>query len=369
MTTAAPTLTLSAAPAGLTVGGDWVLASVTEAHRAVDAVLPQVVGAGRLDLGSVGRVDGSGAVVLLRLVDALETHGGCTLAGDGPAARLVALYRQRRQEPLRPADEAGLLESVGQGAAGAVDGLAATVSLFGATAHHAVAALTRPRTCAWNELPRLMLRTGGDGLGIVVMTNLLIGGIMGFQGVVQLAAFGASGFVPQMVLLAHVREMGPVMTAIIVAGRSGAGFAAELGTMQVSEEVDALRTLGLDPVRWLVVPRLSALLISLPLLTLIGMAVGLGGGMVAALPFLPDISLESYLSLTAQSLTINHVVFGLLKPVAFAIAIAVLACGQGLAARGGAAAVGARTTTAVVLAIFAVIVIDCAFAMWSTLGM
>ncbi len=352
----------------IVVSGDWVLGAVIRLQALVSAVLPVIPGTlARLDLSGIGRIDGAGAVMLLPLVAAIEQREGFALTGDNPATRLVELYRQHRQSLPEVTREAGVFEHIGQSAADAMNSLVATAVMTGATAQAAVTAIARPGGTAWRDLPGLVLRTGGDGLGIVVMTNVLIGGIMGFQGVMQLANFGATSFVPTMVLLAQVREMAPIMTAIIVAGRSGAGFAAELGSMKVAEEVDALRTLGLDPLRWLVVPRVAALLISLPLLTLIGMAVGLFGGMAAALPLMPELSLETYVHLSAKALTLHNVVFGMLKPLVFAIAIGVLACGQGLAARGGAAAVGARTTSAVVLSIFAVILIDCAFAMAGTM--
>ncbi len=369
LTAVAPTLVIATQGAPrIVAAGDWRLASLAAAQAQVDALLPGLPAeVMQLDLSPIGRIDGAGAVALLGLVTALEHRPGFTLSGDNPASRLVDLYRQRRQPIPEAAREPGFLESLGEGAVGMLTRLTATIKLTNTTVHGAVSAVVRPRGTAWRDLPGLVLRTGGDGLGIVVMTNLLIGSIMGFQGVMQLANFGATAFVPTMVLIAQVREMGPIMTAIIVAGRSGAGFAAELGSMKVSEEVDALRTLGLDPVCWLVVPRVAALLIVLPLLTLIGMAVGVVGGMAAALPLMPGLSMETYVSLSADSLTLSNVLFGLLKPFVFAVAIGVLACGQGLAARGGAAAVGLRTTSAVVLSIFSVILIDCAFALVSTL--
>ena len=350
------------------VHGDWVLANVAQAQALLANALPTIPEkTARLDVSGIGRIDGAGAVSLLHVIAVLEQRDGFAVVGSNSAARIVELYRQRRQPLPEAMREPGFFETIGAGAASSWNSLMATTALTAESTHAAVMALLRPGGTAWRDLPGLVLRTGGDGLGIVVMTNVLIGGIMGFQGVMQLANFGATSFVPTMVLLAQVREMAPIMTAIIVAGRSGAGFAAELGSMKVAEEVDALRTLGLDPLRWLVVPRITALVIALPLLTLIGMAVGLLGGMAAALPLMPEISMETYIHLSATSMTLHNVVFGMLKPFVFAVAIGILACGQGLAARGGAAAVGQRTTSAVVLSIFAVILIDCGFAMAGTL--
>lgn len=345
--------------------GTWTLATANAAAQAV-AALPFQPGLS-LDASGVTELDGAGAAQLALLANRLAVPGRDPVAGDLPAATFIRLYRQRWQEPPDATAAISGLEALGQtvGRTGAVVGdLLATV---GASSAATAGAITHPRSCNWAELPRLVMRTGADGLAIVCLTNLLIGGIVGFMGVTLLAQFGAAALVPQMVALAHVRELGPVMTAIIVAGRSGAGFAAELGSMQVGEEVDALRTTGLDPWRWLVVPRLVALVISLPLLTACGIAVGLLGGLLASLPLLPDLNLSAYLSLTAEAFTREHALVGMTKPLFFAAAISVLACAQGLAARGGATAVGVRTTMAVVQAVVAVIAIDCAVALLGTL--
>jgi phospholipid/cholesterol/gamma-HCH transport system permease protein len=190
--------------------------------------------------------------------------------------------------------------------------------------------------------------------------NLLIGVIVGFLGVSQLGRFGAVAFVPELVVIAHFRELGPLVTAIVVAGRSGAGLASELATMKVSEEIDALLSMGFDPVRWLVVPRCLALIIVLPLLTWIGDVLALLGGM-AATTAITQMPARSYLLATADAITVGHFLAGLVKSPFLGLAIGLIACRQGLAAQGGAASVGARTTTAVVMAIFGVIVINSLF--------
>jgi phospholipid/cholesterol/gamma-HCH transport system permease protein len=170
-------------------------------------------------------------------------------------------------------------------------------------------------------------------------------------------------FVPELVVVAHFRELGPLVTAIVVAGRSGAGLASELATMQVSEEIDALRAMGFDPVRWLVVPRCLALAIVLPLLTWIGDGLALVGGL-AATTVITHMTPRAYVLATADTITVGHLLAGLVKSPFLGLAIGLIACGQGLAAQGGAAAVGARTTSAVVLAIFGMIVISSLFTLF-----
>ena len=287
------------------------------------------------------------------------------LIGESPeAARLFGLYRQRHTDSpaLVTGSNDGFFTTVGGGARRMAASVTASMAFIGAVVRSFGNAARAPRTVNWAEIPLLIQRSGAEGLLIVVVTNLLIGAIMAFQGALQLQAFGAMAMTPLMVTVAHVRELGPIMTSFIVAGRSGAGFTAEIGTMKVSEEVDALRTMGLEPMRWLVLPRLIALMIVLPLLTVIGNAVGLFGGLLASLAMDPSMTWGMYWDTVAGALEFRHFGSGVLKTVAFALAIACLACAQGLAARGGAAAVGTRTTNAVVLALFSVVVLDCVFA-------
>jgi phospholipid/cholesterol/gamma-HCH transport system permease protein len=217
-----------------------------------------------------------------------------------------------------------------------------------------------PRSVDWRSLPALVQSIGADGLPVAAAANLLVGLIIGFLGVSQLGRFGATSFVPELVVVAHFRELGPLVTAVVIAGRSGAGLASEIATMKVSEEIDALRVMGLDPVSWLVVPRCLALVVTVPLLTWVGDILALAGGLVGTTA-LTDMTPRAYLLATADAVTANHFLGGLLKTPFLALAIGMVACGQGLAARGGSAAVGARTTSAVVLSIFGVIALSASF--------
>jgi phospholipid/cholesterol/gamma-HCH transport system permease protein len=221
-------------------------------------------------------------------------------------------------------------------------------------------AVAVPRSVDWRSIATLVQQIGADGLPVTSAANLLVGVIIGFLGVSQLGRFGATVYVPELVVVAHFRELGPLVTAIVVAGRSGAGLASEIATMKVSEEIDALRAMGFDPVRWLVVPRCLALILAVPVLTWVGDVLALVGGLIAA-TFLTDMSPRAYVMATADAITGRNLLEGLLKTPFLALAIGLIACGQGLATQGGAAAVGARTTTAVVLSIFGVIVISSLF--------
>src|SRR4030095_11136979 len=222
-----------------------------------------------------------------------------------------------------------------------------------------------PHSVDWRSLPRLFQEIGADGLVVTGAANLLVGIIIGLLGVSQLARFGAVAFVPELVVVAQFRELGPLVTAIVVAGRSGAGLASELATMKVSEEIDALRAMGFDPVRWLVVPRCLALVTVVPLLTWVGNLLALLGGF-AATATSTGMTPRAYILATGDAILAGHLLGGLVKTPFLALAIGLIACGQGLAAQGGAAAVGARTTRAVVLAILGVIVTNALFTLFFT---
>ncbi|MEO0663896.1 MAG: ABC transporter permease, partial [Planctomycetota bacterium] len=181
-----------------------------------------------------------------------------------------------------------------------------------------------------------------------------------FQSALQLGKFGADSLVADLVSLSMTRELAPLMTAIVVAGRSGAAIAAEIGTMKVSEEVDALRTLGLDPYRFLVLPRILAVLIAAPLLTLLADVVSIAGGLFVAMSSL-DVSWQGYVLSVREALGVADVFGGLFKAAVFGGMIALIACERGLGARGGAEGVGRATTSAVVTMLFALVAVDALF--------
>jgi len=225
---------------------------------------------------------------------------------------------------------------------------------------HAVRALRTPRTVRWRDLGLLMERAGADGLPITALIDLLMGLILGYQAAVQLRQVGGNIYVAKLVALALTRELGPLMTAIVVAGRSGAAYAAALSTMKFGEELDALRTLGLDPYRFLVFPRALALFLTLPLLTLFADLMGILGGLVVAVTGL-DLTANAYLIETRKSREVWDVASGVLKSLCFAVVIALVACRKGLAARIGAEGVGRAATSAVVTSIFLLVALDAAF--------
>ena len=352
--------------------GPFDLAHAATVARAVETRAAGLEGCRSIDvdLAHLDRIDGAGAVLLARLLDRLDASGRRTrvVEGSNPeAARLIALYRGRQEDhPAAPARATTALARIGAAAAQLPATLNDALDFTGRCAVAVPKAAAAPRSVDWRSLPRLLQEIGADGLVVTGAANLLVGLIIGLLGVSQLARFGAVAYVPELVVVAQFRELGPLVTAIVVAGRSGAGLASELATMKVSEEIDALRAMGFDPVRWLVVPRCVALVTVVPLLTWVGNVLALLGGF-AATTAVTDMPPRAYILATADAITAGHLLGGLVKTPFLALAIGLIACGQGLAAQGGAAAVGARTTSAVVLAILGVIVTNALFTFFFTL--
>jgi phospholipid/cholesterol/gamma-HCH transport system permease protein len=221
--------------------------------------------------------------------------------------------------------------------------------------------LRHPREVRWEDVFFYVRRVGAEGLPIVGLISILIGLIIAFMSSLQLKQFGANIYVASLVAVAIVRELGPIMTAILVAGRSASAFAAEIGTMRVNDEVDALITMGFDPIRFLVIPKLIATVIVLPLLTVYADLFGILGGMIVGVAGL-DLTVYTYLQESQRSVTVFFLNASLIKAVVFACIIAWIGCQRGFQVRGGVEEVGAATTSAVVTAILLIVVVDSAFA-------
>jgi len=206
-----------------------------------------------------------------------------------------------------------------------------------------------------SDLVQYIQEAGAEALPIVSLISFLIGMIFAFVGVMQLENFGAGIYTADLVAVAMVREMAPIMTAIIMAGRTGAAYAAQIGTMKVNEEVDALTTLGMDPIDFLVTPRVIALIIMLPMLTLYGSLMGILGGTFVGLSML-DVSIVQYATQTVNSVGLNSLLGGLFKSVVYGSLVAIAGCQQGLACGNSAMAVGESTTRAVVMGIVMIVV-------------
>lgn len=214
----------------------------------------------------------------------------------------------------------------------------------------------------WVDFTALVRETGAASLPVVTIVNLLIGAVLGFVGAVQLGAFGAGLYLADLVGIAVAREMAAVMTAIIMAGRIGATFAAHLATMEANEEIDALRMIGVSPFEFLVLPRLTALTLMMPLLFLYAATLGIGGGMIVA-DMVLDTSPASFIGRLQDAVAVRHFVIGFVKAVCFGVLIALSSCYLGMSAGRNAAEVGRAATRTVVVSIIGIIVIDAIFAL------
>lgn len=235
------------------------------------------------------------------------------------------------------------------------------VAFIGSVFLSSLGVIKKPSTLRFDDTIRHMKTTGVDAVPVVALISFLLGMIMAFMSSLQLTQFGANIYVASLVALAMVSELGPIMTAIVVAGRSGSAYAAEISTMKISEEIDALSVMGFDPILFLVIPRIIAAVVAIPLLTIFSSFFAIAGGMFIGVTML-DLTTASYLQQTINTLKLFEVFWGLSKSLVFAVIIASVGCLRGFQARGGAAAVGNAATSAVVTCIFLIILFDSLFA-------
>ncbi|MFZ1429812.1 MAG: ABC transporter permease [Geminicoccaceae bacterium] len=348
----------------LTLRGDWVMSrgipDLAQTRAQLRAAYgPKVL---RFDAAELGRWDTILPSFLVRVLHMAEEAGfDIDLAGlpDG-AIRLVRLAttvprRLDRSEGPPP----GFIHRLGL-ATLALGRAAADLSAFIGETCVAIVQLVRGRALVRSrDFWLAVQQAGAEALPIVTLISILVGMIQAFVGGTQLALFGAQIFVANLVAIGMAREMGPMMAAVIMAGRTGAAYAAELGTMQVNEEIDALRTLGVSPMQFLVLPRLLALALMMPLLAVYANLFGMLGGAVIGIGVL-GLSPAQYYQQSLQFIGLHDFGAGLIKAVLFGILVAAAGCLQGIRSGRDAAAVGAATTAAVVSGIVAVIVADCA---------
>ena len=352
--------------ATLVVDGPLDRSTVGRWHRELTAGLRAAPGASpRLDLRDVTHMDSAGAALCSVLrQQALRAGKTLGLAGASVAAQdALSVFRVRLDgaggRPLRP----GLFERIGGHTHGLWEGLIHFAALVTDTFYYTVTGLFgRRNRVRLGAVVDQMVRIGLESLNIVGLISLLVGLTVALQSAAQLLKFGANIFLVDLVGVAMTREMGPLMTAIILAGRCGSSIAAEIATMQITEEVDALRAMGIQPVRFLVVPRYLAITITQPLLTMVANALGIFGGMIIAVTYL-DIAPPIFMDRLLNSLYLKDVLTGLVKSVAFAWIIVFVGAHRGFRVRGGAEGVGIATTGSVVQAIFLVIVADAFFSL------
>lgn len=343
-------------------------ASLPAAASALAGIVPDT-GEVWVDLSAVDSFDTSGAWLIADFSIRVQQYGGTVRIKGASQAQAALLDTVTAQMPLKPAPEAPArgfsvwLESVGKRTAGGWQGLLSVLSFFGLTLHRTARAVIMPWQLRSASLVTHMEETGFKAVPIVMLMGFLIGVVLAFQGATQLRQFGAEVFVVELISISILRELGILLTAIIVAGRSGSAFAASIGSMKVQEEIDAMRTLGLDPVDVLVVPRTLALLLVLPILGFIADMSGLIGGALMSWLDL-GVSPGMFVTRLKENTDVWHLAVGMIKAPFFAVVIGVISCWQAMQVQGSSESVGRRTTAAVVQSIFAVIALDALFSIF-----
>ncbi len=340
----------------------WTVALVEEKLRntkvAYDAIL---------DVSKLDKIDTSGAYLIDRALGALEgIDDPIQIRGSHPTIeRLLGKVRKASPaappDPIRPPGLIALLDRAGHGAVQAWQEFLGLLSFIGETMATMGRLIANPKRIRWKSVVAIMEEAGLDALPIVCFLSFFIGLVIAFIGANLLAMFNASVFTVELVGIGMLREFGAVLTAILLAGRTDSAFTAQIGAMKMRQEIDAMRTIGLDPMEALVAPRLIALLIMTPLLTFAATISGIGGGLVAAWTAM-DISPQMFISRFDEVVPPQHFWVGMLKTPVFALVVAMVGCRQGLLVEGDVVSLGRRTTSAVVQAIFLVIAIDAMFA-------
>ncbi len=343
------------------LSGDWQLASPLPATA---PVLEQIRGATpprrvEFEGDGLGRWDTALPTALVAIRRAAEAAGVPVSDERLPpgARRLLGLAFavKERADARRAQLHPGLAEQVGQATLRIRAAVLDLVGFIGVCAQSGLRMLRGRATYQRSDLLVAIQEAGAESLPIVSLISFLIGMIFAFVGVRQLEQFGAGIYVADLVAVAMVREMAPIMTAIIMAGRTGAAYAAGLGTMKVNEEIDALSSMGVDPIDFLVLPRMVALIVMLPLLALYGSLLGILGGAAVSLVML-DVSFVQYAAQTADSMQLSSLLGGLFKAFVYGSLVALAGCQQGMACGDSAMAVGQATTRAVVMGIVLIIV-------------
>jgi phospholipid/cholesterol/gamma-HCH transport system permease protein len=356
--------------------GRWTAESAADLDREFEAIISQLdPGATlRLRMGRVHAFDTYGALILNMVRRKVATCGGAFELPDLPRRYSDLAHKARANDtatPLIPKKStwAGVLDSVRcQLMEAARDG-ANLLNLLGAVSVAFGTAIVRPSTLRLTAMIHQIDRVAWQAAPIVVLITLLIGGIIAQQGFFHFRKFGADQYVVDMVGILVLREIGVLLVAIMVAGRSGSSYTAELGSMKMREEIDALQTMGVNPVVVLILPRIIALVIALPALTFLGMMAALyGGGFVAWI--YGDMSPSIFIARLHDAISVTHFKVGMIKAPFMALVIGIVSCAEGLKVRGSAESLGLRTTASVVKSIFFVIVLDGMFAMYfAAIGM
>ncbi len=354
-------------PQQLLLSGRWTALGIQPISAQLESIKLESQSQAIAEGAQIEALDTAGAWVLQKLLQRLRDHGSTvTLNGLRPEfAKLMAVVAQRtKEQTAHPATPATTVEPwlgrIGRSASATAGEATALLGFIGESAVSAAGCIRHPTKLRWRPILFNIRSAGFDALPIVGLLSFLLGVVVAYQGADQLRQYGANIFVADLVGVSMLREFAPLITAIIIAGRSGSAYAAQIGTMAVTEEIDAMRTLGIAPIEVLVLPKVIAMVIAMPLLTVAADVLGVFGGMLSARAQL-DVGFVEFVDRLAKAIGTTTYMVGIGKAPVFAAIIAVVGCFQGFRTKGGADSVGRQTTRAVVQSIFLVIVADALF--------
>ena len=361
----------------LAATGSWTAVNADRLARLVDVAARDAAPAQSItiDMTSVEQLDTLGAWLLERLARGSKPGGqgtrfkGLKAQHRGLIDEMQRVNLQPRASVEKPSRAIMVFDKVGHTTLDLLSDAVDFVRLLGELGAAIGRILVRPRRFRFTSAVYHLFRVGWQAVPIMALITFLIGGIIAQQGFFHFRKFGADSYVVDMIGILVVREIAVLIVSIMSAGRSGAAYTAELGAMKMREEIDALYTMGFDPVEILILPRITALVCALPILAFLGIMAALyGGGLVAW--FYGGMSPEVYLARLQEAISITHFQVGMIKAPFMALAIGIVACGEGLKVKGSAESLGTQTTTSVVKSIFLVIVLDGMFAMFfASIGM
>ncbi|KRR22397.1 ABC transporter permease [Bradyrhizobium lablabi] len=375
----APVLTATSSGDALELhpAGSWTAANAATLERLSSDVVPQLdrAAALKVDMAGMRELDTLGAWLLEKMSRRVTSagHRADVIGMDDRYSGLIDEVRQVNRRTPRPIPArnpvVAKLDGIGRATIGASEDIAAFLQMLGSLCMALVGILRRPRSLRLTSLTYQLYRVGWQAIPIVVLITFLIGAIIAQQGIFHFRKFGADSYVVDMVGILVLRELGVLIVAIMVAGRSGSAYTAELGSMKMREEIDALSTMGLDPIEVLMLPRILALVFALPILSFIGAIAALyGGGLVAW--FYGGMGPSIFLARLHDAVSVTHFEVGIIKAPFMALVIGIVACSEGLRVKGSAESLGKQTTTSVVKSIFLVIVLDGLFAVFfASIGM
>jgi phospholipid/cholesterol/gamma-HCH transport system permease protein len=361
----------------LSPSGSWTAAHASVLESLVDYTSHRVwqTQTLKIDMANVRELDTLGAW-LLEKISRGASESGHTATVIGVADRYEGLIedvrRVNRRKPLSPPIEnpaLARLEALGRSTFSAAEDVSVFLQMLGAVGSAGFGVLRRPHSLRFKSLVYHLHQVGWQAIPIITLVTFLIGAIIAQQGIFHFRKFGAESYVVDLVGILILREIGVLIVAIMVAGRSGSAYTAELGSMKMREEIDALSTMGLDPVEVLILPRIVALIVALPILAFIGsMAALYGGGLVAW--FYGGVSPAIFIARLHEAVSVTHFEVGMIKAPFMALVIGIVASSEGLRVKGSAESLGRQTTISVVKSIFLVIVLDGAFAVFfASIGM